>query len=146
MEVLYSVAFLRVGQSSVDATLVMPGNMSAYRGDVVRRLGFGIGFNGEDTDMAVRLGRTGLRIVTDLNVRFYPEVPATLGQLREQRQRWTRGILCVAARNGVGHRDGPGPAVPVDAAVVDRECVPESADDPRLSDRRPARADPPRCA
>ncbi len=108
MEVLYSVAFLRVGQSSVDATLVMPGNMSAYRGDVVRRLGFGIGFNGEDTDMAVRLGRTGLRIVTDLNVRFYPEVPATIGQLREQRQRWTRGILCVAARNGSGIAMGQG--------------------------------------
>ena len=52
--------------------------------------------------MAVRLGRTGLRIVTDLNVRFYPEVPATLGQLREQRRRWARGIFCVAARNGSG--------------------------------------------
>ncbi len=102
MEVLYSVAFLRVGQSGADATVVMPGNMSAYRGDVARRLMFGIGFNGEDTDMAVRIGRTGLRIVTDLGVRFYPEVPATLAQLREQRQRWARGIFCVAARNGSG--------------------------------------------
>jgi cellulose synthase/poly-beta-1,6-N-acetylglucosamine synthase-like glycosyltransferase len=99
LEVLYSVGFLRVAQGSADATVVMPGNMSAYRGDVVRRLGFGVGFNGEDTDIAVRIGRAGYQVITDLRVRFYPEVPASIAQLREQRQRWSRGILHVAGRN-----------------------------------------------
>ncbi len=70
LEVLYSVGFLRVAQGSADATLVMPGNMSAYRGDVVRRLGFGVGFNGEDTDIAVRIGRAGYQVITDLKVRL----------------------------------------------------------------------------
>jgi Glycosyltransferase like family 2 len=99
LEVLYSVGFLRVAQGGADATLVMPGNMSAYRGDIARRLGFGVGFNGEDTDMAVRVGRAGYQVLTDLDIRFFPEVPATVGQLREQRQRWSRGILHVAGRN-----------------------------------------------
>jgi cellulose synthase/poly-beta-1,6-N-acetylglucosamine synthase-like glycosyltransferase len=99
MEVLYSVSFLRTGQSSVDATLVMPGNMSAYRGSIVRSLGFAAGFNGEDTDVAVRIGRLGYRVVTDTRIRFLTEVPATLPHLVEQRTRWTRGVLYVAARN-----------------------------------------------
>ena len=100
MEVYYAVSFLRTGQNAVDATLVMPGNMSAYRGDLVRGLGgFAVGFNGEDTDIAVRIGRLGYRIVTDPKIRFLTEVPASVGHLMEQRRRWTRGIFYVAARN-----------------------------------------------
>lgn len=100
MEVLFSVGFLRVGQSAADGVLVMPGNMSAYRADPLRRLGgFGVGFNGEDTDVAVQLGRLGYRVVTDLDIEFYPEVPPTIGGLREQRQRWARGIIHVGARH-----------------------------------------------
>ena len=102
MEVLYSVAFLRVGLSSADATVVMPGNMSAYRGDIIRELGFGIGINGEDTDASVRIGRCGYQIITDLHIKFYPEVPASIPQLREQRTRWARGIFHVASRNKSG--------------------------------------------
>lgn len=100
MEVLFSVGFLRVGQSAADGVLVMPGNMSAYRGTPLRQLGgFGVGFNGEDTDIAVQLGRLGYRVVTDLDIEFYPEVPPTIGGLREQRQRWARGIVHVGARH-----------------------------------------------
>ena len=48
--------------------------------------------------MAVQLGRLGYRIVTDLKIEFYTEVPPTLGGLREQRQRWARSILHVGSR------------------------------------------------
>ena len=80
--------------------LVMPGNMSAYRREVLQELdGFGVGFNGEDTDAAIRIGRLGYDIVTDLDLRFYTEVPSTLHHLREQRLRWSRGTFHVTGRN-----------------------------------------------
>jgi len=100
MEVLYAVGFLRIGQNAVNGVLVMPGNMSAYRRDVLKELGgFGVGFNGEDTDAAIRIGRCGYNVVTDLDIRFYTEVPSTLHHLHEQRLRWSRGTFHVTARN-----------------------------------------------
>jgi cellulose synthase/poly-beta-1,6-N-acetylglucosamine synthase-like glycosyltransferase len=100
MEALYAVSYLRVGQGAVDGVLVMPGNMSAYRRALVAELGgFGVGFNGEDTDMAIRIGRLGYDVVTDRDIHFHTEVPATIGHLREQRMRWSRGIFHVTGRN-----------------------------------------------
>jgi hypothetical protein len=78
----------------------MPGLVAAYRRSVVVGLGgFGEGFNGEDADITMRIGRLGYRIVTDPGVKVYTEVPATLSHLREQRQRWARGLFHMASRN-----------------------------------------------
>ncbi len=100
MEIYHSVGFIRVGQNAIDGAVVLPGSMSAYRGEVVRKLGgFAVGHNGEDGDMAVRIGRLGYRLVTDPRIEFYTELPATLGHLVEQRQRWYRGIYYKTARN-----------------------------------------------
>lgn len=100
MEVLHTIGFVRVGQNAIDGAVVLPGSMSVYRGDVVRRLGgFAVGHNGEDGDLAVRIGRLGYRLVTDRRVEFFTEVPSTLGHLIEQRVRWHRGQLCKTARN-----------------------------------------------
>jgi cellulose synthase/poly-beta-1,6-N-acetylglucosamine synthase-like glycosyltransferase len=100
IEVYYGVAFLRVAQTAADAVLVMPGLVAAYRRSVVVGLGgFGEGFNGEDADITMRIGRLGYRIVTDPGVKVYTEVPATLSHLREQRQRWARGLFHMASRN-----------------------------------------------
>jgi glycosyltransferase involved in cell wall biosynthesis len=100
IEVYYGVTFLRVAQSAADAVLVVPGLIAAYRCDVVDELGgFGEGFNGEDADLTMRIGRLGYRVVTDPDVRVYTEVPESLAQLREQRQRWSRGLYHMAGRN-----------------------------------------------
>jgi glycosyltransferase involved in cell wall biosynthesis len=100
IEVYYGVTFLRVAQSAADAVLVVPGLIAAYRRDVVDELGgFGEGFNGEDADITMRIGRLGYRVVTDPDVRVYTEVPESLAHLREQRQRWSRGLYHMAGRN-----------------------------------------------
>lgn len=100
IELYYAIAFFRVAQSALDGITVMPGSIAAYRRRLLEELGgFGQGFNGEDSDITMRIGRLGYRIVTDAGVRVRTEVPETLGQLREQRQRWTRGRFHMAARN-----------------------------------------------
>jgi hypothetical protein len=100
IEVYTAIAFFRVAQSAVDGTTVMPGSIAAYRRALLVELGgFGLGFNGEDSDITMRIGRLGYRIVTDARVRVRTECPATLAELREQRQRWTRGRFHMAARN-----------------------------------------------
>ena len=99
-EVYYGVAFLRVAQGAADAVMVMPGMIAAYRRDLVEELGgFAEGINGEDADITMRIGRLGYRIVTDLDVRVLTEVPETIAHLREQRQRWARGLFHMAGRN-----------------------------------------------
>jgi cellulose synthase/poly-beta-1,6-N-acetylglucosamine synthase-like glycosyltransferase/SRSO17 transposase len=110
IEVYYGVMFLRVAQGAADAVLVMPGLIAAYRRELLVELGgFGEGFNGEDADVTVRIGRLGYRIVTDPAVRVYTEVPETIRQLREQRQRWSRGLFHMAGRNmsSIWMRQGP---------------------------------------
>jgi cellulose synthase/poly-beta-1,6-N-acetylglucosamine synthase-like glycosyltransferase len=100
IEVYYGVAFLRVAQTAADAVLVMPGLVAAYRRSALVRLGgFGEGFNGEDADVTMRIGRLGYRIVTDPGIKVYTEVPISLSHLREQRQRWARGLFHMASRN-----------------------------------------------
>lgn len=100
LEVYYNIGFLRLGQRAVDAVTVIPGIMSAYRRNLVSELGgFTEGLNGEDTDITVRVGRMGYRIIVDPAIEVYSEVPKTLAHLREQRLRWSRSYIHVFARN-----------------------------------------------
>jgi cellulose synthase/poly-beta-1,6-N-acetylglucosamine synthase-like glycosyltransferase len=100
IEVYYNVAFVRAAQGALDSIMVMPGILASYRRELATRLGgFGEGFNGEDADITVRIGRLGYRIVVDPEIHVRTEVPATLAHLREQRQRWSRGLFHMAARN-----------------------------------------------
>jgi cellulose synthase/poly-beta-1,6-N-acetylglucosamine synthase-like glycosyltransferase len=100
IEVYYGAAYMRVVQGAVDAVMVMPGLIAGYRRAILDELGgFGVGFNGEDADVTVRIGRLGYRIVTDAGIHVFTEVPKTLPQLREQRQRWARGTFHMAGRN-----------------------------------------------
>jgi cellulose synthase/poly-beta-1,6-N-acetylglucosamine synthase-like glycosyltransferase len=110
IEVFENAGFKRVAQAGVDAVVVVPGIMAAYRTWVLRELeGFGTGFNGEDADVIIRIGRTGLRVVQDPSIVVRSEVPRTLRHLREQRLRWSRSLYHVAARNAPGARPNQGP-------------------------------------
>jgi cellulose synthase/poly-beta-1,6-N-acetylglucosamine synthase-like glycosyltransferase len=100
IEVIYGVAFLRVAQTGANATMVIPGMFASFRRAPLEELGgFGEGFNGEDADATMRVGRLGYRIVTDTRIQVRTEVPTTLMHLREQRQRWARGLFHMASRN-----------------------------------------------
>ncbi len=100
VEVYYNIGFMRRGHMAVDTVMVIPGIMSAYRRSLLEELGgFCQGLNGEDTDITVRVGRLGYRIVVDPGIEAYSEVPESLAHLREQRLRWSRSFLHVFARN-----------------------------------------------
>ncbi len=100
IEVYHNVGLVRVGQDVIDAVMVLPGQMSAYRTDLIRDLGgFAEGINGEDTDLTVRVGRAGWRVVMDPGIRLYSELPEDLAHLHEQRLRWSRSLVHVYKRN-----------------------------------------------
>lgn len=100
IEVYTNVGFIRIAQSAVDAVTVLPGMLVAYRRELLVKLGgFGEGFNGEDADATVRIGRLGYRIIVDPTIRPLTEMPISIAQLREQRLRWSRGLFHMAARN-----------------------------------------------
>ena len=103
LEVYYQVGFKRSGYNAIDAIGVLPGALVAYRRYLVVKLqGFAEGVNGEDADMAVRVGRLGYKIVSDPAIRAYTEMPSTFAYLREQRMRWARGTYHMLARNKSG--------------------------------------------
>lgn len=55
--------------------MVMPGVLASYRRELLVALGgFGEGFNGEDADITVRIGRLGYRIVNDPRIRVQTEM------------------------------------------------------------------------
>ena len=100
VEVYLNQGFGRLGLCAVDGLLSMPGIFSAYRRSCLVELGgFAEGINGEDTDIVLRTGRLGYRLINDPRLKVYSEVPATLGHLREQRLRWFRSIYHVGSRN-----------------------------------------------
>ena len=100
IEVYYNVGYSRIAQSAVDALLCVPGIQTAYRREALLQAGeFSEGVNGEDTDMTVRVGRLGYRVVVDPRIHVYSEVPDSWAHLREQRIRWSRSMLHVFARN-----------------------------------------------
>jgi cellulose synthase/poly-beta-1,6-N-acetylglucosamine synthase-like glycosyltransferase len=100
IEVLERIAFVRVGTQAIDSVMVAPGTFAAYQRDLlVGAGGFVTGTNGEDTDMTIRIGRMGYRVLTDPTIRVRTEVPASLRHLREQRIRWARSMYHVLAQH-----------------------------------------------
>ncbi|MFQ6028736.1 MAG: glycosyltransferase [Dehalococcoidia bacterium] len=100
IEVYYNIGYSRIAQSAVDSLLCVPGIQTAYRREALLQAGdFSEGVNGEDTDMTVRIGRLGYRVIVDPKIHVYSEVPDSWAHLREQRIRWSRSILHVFARN-----------------------------------------------
>ena len=100
LEVLLKYGYYQVAYGATDAIVGVPGMFAAYRTHLVRAVGgFVTGMNGEDTDVSLRIGEMGYRIVGDPSVTYISEVPVTYRHLREQRMRWFRSIYHVSARN-----------------------------------------------
>jgi cellulose synthase/poly-beta-1,6-N-acetylglucosamine synthase-like glycosyltransferase len=100
VEVYYGAAFKRTSQGAVDAIPVLPGATVAFRRDILVRLGgFSEGMLGEDSDITVRVGRLGYKIVSDPTIKVFSEQPQNLRELREQRMRWSCGLFHMIGRN-----------------------------------------------
>lgn len=100
LEVLLKHGVYQIAYGALDAIVSVPGMFAAYRTRHVREVGgFATGMNGEDTDVSLRIGEMGPRIVADPSVFYTSEVPLTYGHLREQRMRWFRSVYHVSARN-----------------------------------------------
>ncbi|RDE10034.1 glycosyltransferase [Pelagibacterium lacus] len=100
LETLLKHGYYQVAYGAVDAIVGVPGMFAVYRTQAVREAGgFVGGMNGEDTDMSLRIGEMGYRIVGDPTITYVSEVPRSWTHLREQRMRWFRSVYHVSARN-----------------------------------------------
>jgi len=99
LEVAVKHGFYSVAFSTINSVVGIPGMFSVYRTELPRKLGgFVEGMNGEDTDISLRAGEMGYRLLVDPSVRYISEVPATYGHMREQRTRWFRSTFHISAR------------------------------------------------
>lgn len=100
LETLLKHGYYQVAYGAVDGIVGVPGMFACYLTQAVRDVGgFVGGMNGEDTDMSLRIGEMGYRVIGDPNITYISEVPNTWGHLREQRLRWFRSVFHVSARN-----------------------------------------------
>lgn len=100
IEILLKMGYDQVGLGAADCVVGIAGMFACYDTGAARAVGgFAVGMNGEDTDIALRIGETGFRLIVDPAVTFISEVPQTFTHLREQRTRWFRSIIYVTARN-----------------------------------------------
>jgi len=99
LEVAVKHGFYSVALSTINSVVGIPGMFSVYRTKLPRTLGgFVEGMNGEDTDISLRAGESGYKLVVDPKVRYVSEVPLTYHHMREQRTRWFRSTMHISAR------------------------------------------------
>lgn len=100
IEILLKLGYDQVAFGAADSIFGIPGMFACYNTEAARLVGgFAQGMNGEDTDISLRIGEAGYRLVVDPDATFISEVPRTFAHLREQRHRWFRSIFHVTARN-----------------------------------------------
>lgn len=99
LEVVVKHGFYSVAMGAINGVVGVPGMLAIYQTELPRRLGgFVEGMNGEDTDISLRIGCLGYKLVVDPKVKYISEVPATYAHMREQRMRWFRSIYHISAR------------------------------------------------
>lgn len=100
LEVLLKHGYYQIAYGAIDAIVGIPGMFAAYRIEAVRAAGgFVQGMNGEDTDVSLRIGEMGYRLIGDPRAEYVSEVPVTYWHMREQRMRWFRSVYHVSSRN-----------------------------------------------
>jgi cellulose synthase/poly-beta-1,6-N-acetylglucosamine synthase-like glycosyltransferase len=72
---------------------VIDGLFSAFRRKDLIDLGGWVPWNGEDTEISMRVQRLGYRIRIEFGALAFEDVPGNYDALRRQRVRWARGIL-----------------------------------------------------
>ncbi len=99
MEIAWQHLFLRPAGMGARAAEVLDGAFSLFRRRDLVDLGGWQPWNGEDTEISIRLQRMGYRVCLAFEAIAYEDVPPTYGTIRRQRIRWTRGGIFANARH-----------------------------------------------
>ncbi len=93
LEVAWMHYLLRPANMGTRSAEVIDGLFSAFRRKDLVELGGWVPWNGEDTEIAMRVQRLGYRIRIEFGSLAFEDVPKDYDALRRQRVRWARGIL-----------------------------------------------------
>lgn len=94
IEYITSQNFDRLAYSIVNAIMVIPGAIGAFRREAVQNVGmFTTDTLAEDCDLTLRLLRAGYKVQSCNKALAFTEAPETLKMLLKQRFRWTFGIM-----------------------------------------------------
>jgi len=99
MEIAWQHLFVRPAAMGARAAEVLDGAFSLFRRKDVEELGGWLPWNGEDTELSIRLQRSGYRVCLAFEAIGYEDVPPNYRAIRKQRIRWTRGGIYANARH-----------------------------------------------
>jgi len=93
LEVAWLHYMLRPAGMATRSAEVLDGLFSAFRRKDLVELGGWVPWNGEDSEMSMRIQRLGYKIRIEFGALALEDVPANYDSLRRQRVRWSRGII-----------------------------------------------------
>ena len=93
LEIAWNHYLLRPGAMGSRSAEVIDGLFSAFRRADLVELGGYVPWNGEDTEVSIRIQRLGYKIRIETHALAFEDVPENYDSLRKQRVRWARGIL-----------------------------------------------------
>jgi cellulose synthase/poly-beta-1,6-N-acetylglucosamine synthase-like glycosyltransferase len=93
LEIAWNHYLLRPATMETRSAEVIDGLFSAFRREDLVKLGGWVPWNGEDTEISIRIQRLGYRIRIEFGALAYEDVPGNYDSLRRQRVRWARGVL-----------------------------------------------------
>jgi cellulose synthase/poly-beta-1,6-N-acetylglucosamine synthase-like glycosyltransferase len=99
LEICFNHLFLRRAQMAYGAAQVVDGAFCAFRRSDLLKTGGWADWNGEDTEITLRLQRLGYRMRFEPAAQAREDVPANYADLKKQRIRWSRGGLFAHLRH-----------------------------------------------
>lgn len=93
LEIAWNHYLLRPANMGTHSSEVVDGLFSAVRREKLLQLGGYVPWNGEDSELSMRVQRAGYRARIEFGALAYEDVPANYDELRRQRVRWSRGIM-----------------------------------------------------
>lgn len=99
MEIAWNHLYLRRAQMATRTTQVVDGAFCAFRRADLLRAGGWVSWNGEDTEITLRMQRQGYRMRFEPGALAFEDVPADYNDFRKQRIRWNRGGIFAHRRH-----------------------------------------------
>ncbi len=93
LEIAWLHYMLRPAGMATRSTEVLDGLFSAFRRADLVELGGWVPWNGEDSEISIRIQRLGYRVRLEFGALALEDVPHDYDSLRRQRVRWSRGII-----------------------------------------------------
>jgi cellulose synthase/poly-beta-1,6-N-acetylglucosamine synthase-like glycosyltransferase len=91
MEIAWNHLFLRRALMATRTTQVVDGAFCAFRRRDLLAVGGWVSWNGEDTEITLRLERVGYNMRFETRTGAFEDVPPNYAALKKQRVRWNRG-------------------------------------------------------